>query len=218
MLSLERWIDPLTESNCYLLGENGRAVVIDPNHPRGPLELLERLGWKPELILLTHEHCDHMAGLEALRRRWPGVPAAATAVCSANLQDKRLNMTQRMEVYLTFRGKPGVSYPPFVCAPAELPYERRWETVWQGHRLQCEALPGHTPGSAGIFLDGDTFFSGDYLIPGEKVILRLTGGSETDYRARTRPFLAQLPPGLRICPGHGAPYTLTGEEWSQDGL
>ena len=218
MLSLERWIDPLTESNCYLLGENGRAVVIDPNHPRGPLELLERLGWKPELILLTHEHCDHMAGLEALRRRWPGVPAAPTAVCSANLQDKRLNMTQRMEVYLTFRGKLGVSYPPFVCAPAELPYERRWETVWQGHRLQCEALPGHTPGSAGIFLDGDTFFSGDYLIPGEKVILRLPGGSETDYRARTRPFLAQLPPGLRICPGHGAPYTLTGEEWSQDGL
>ena len=68
MLSLERWIDPLTESNCYLLGENGRAVVIDPNHPRGPLELLERLGWKPELILLTHEHCDHMARLEALRR------------------------------------------------------------------------------------------------------------------------------------------------------
>ena len=218
MLSLERWIDPLTESNCYLLGENGRAVVIDPNHPRGPLELLERLGWKPELILLTHEHCDHMAGLEALRRRWPGVPAAATAACSANLQDKRLNMTQRMEVYLTFRGKPGVSYPPFVCAPAELPYEGRWETVWQGHRLQCEALPGHTPGSAGIFLDGVTFFSGDYLLPGEKVILRLPGGSKTDYLARTRPFLAQLPPGLRVCPGHGAPYTLTGEEWSQDGL
>ena len=218
MLSLERWIDPLTESNCYLLGENGRAVVIDPNHPRGPLELLERLGWKPELILLTHEHCDHMAGLEALRRRWPGVPAAATAVCSANLQDKRLNMTQRMEVYLTFRGKPGVSYPPFVCAPTPRSRSGRGETVWPGHRRHGAARPGHPPGSAGIFLDGDTFFSGDYLIPGEKVILRLPGGSETDYRARTRPFLAQLPPGLRICPGHGAPYTLTGEEWSQDGL
>ena len=188
MLSLERWIDPLTESNCYLLGENGRAVVIDPNHPRGPLELLERLGWKPELILLTHEHCDHMAGLEALRRRWPGVPAAATAVCSANLQDKRLNMTQRMEVYLTFRGKPGVSYPPFVCAPAELPYERRWETVWQGHRLQCEALPGHTPGSAGIFLDGDTFFSGDYLIPGRRSSSACPAGARRTTGPEPDPF------------------------------
>ena len=166
MLRLERWTEPLAESNCYLLGEAGRAVVIDPNDPRGPLERLEALGWTPERILLTHEHCDHMAGLEALRNRWPGVRVAATAACSAGLGDTRLNM----------------------------------------------ALPGHTPGSAGIFLDGDTFFSGDYLIPGEEVILRLPGGSETDYRAVTEPILRGLPPGLRICPGHGEPYILTGKE------
>ena len=119
MLLLERWTEPLAESNCYLLGEAGRAVVIDPNDPRGPLERLEALGWTPERILLTHEHCDHMAGLEALRNRWPGVRVAATAACSAGLGDTRLNMTRRMEVYLAFRGKPGVSYPPFVCRPAD---------------------------------------------------------------------------------------------------
>ena len=34
MLRLERWTEPLAESNCYLLGEAGRAVVIDPNDPR----------------------------------------------------------------------------------------------------------------------------------------------------------------------------------------
>ena len=106
MLLLERWTEPLAESNCYLLGEAGRAVVIDPNDPRGPLERLEALGWTPERILLTHEHCDHMAGLEALRNRWPGVWVAATAACSAGLGDTRLNMTRRMEVYLAFRGKP----------------------------------------------------------------------------------------------------------------
>ena len=63
-----------------------------------------------------------------------------------------------------------------------------------------------------IFLDGDTFFSGDYLIPGEEVILRLPGGSETDYRAVTEPVLRGLPPGLHICPGHGEPYILKGKE------
>ena len=194
MLRLERWTEPLAESNCYLLGEAGRAVVIDPNDPRGPLERLEALGWTPELILLT------------------GVRVAATAACSAGLGDTRLNMTRRMEVYLAFRGKPGVSYPPFVCRPADETYERAWEYVWRGHRLRAVALPGHTPGSAGIFLDGDTFFSGDYLIPGEEVILRLPGGSETDYRAVTEPVLRGLPPGLRICPGHGEPYILTGKE------
>ena len=44
MLLLERWTEPLAESNCYLLGEAGRAVVIDPNDPRGPLERLEARG------------------------------------------------------------------------------------------------------------------------------------------------------------------------------
>ena len=44
MLRLERWTEPLAESNCYLLGEAGGAVVIDPNDPRGPLERLEALG------------------------------------------------------------------------------------------------------------------------------------------------------------------------------
>ena len=37
-------------------------------------------------------------------------------------------------------------------------------------------------------------------------------GSETDYRAVTEPILRGLPPGLRICPGHGEPYILTGKE------
>ena len=74
------------------------------------------------------------------------------------------------------------------------------------------SAPWPCPGSAGIFLDGDIFFSGDYLIPGEEVILRLPGGSETDYRAVTEPVLRGLPPGLRICPGHGEPYILKGKE------
>lgn len=209
MLELERLEDPLTESNCYLLGEEGGAVVIDPNDPLRVPARLEELGWTPELILLTHEHCDHMAGLEALRDRFPQAVVVTSGACSAGIQNKRLNMTQLMEVYLTFRGKPGVSYPPFVCRPADETYGDTWETLWRGHRLQCTALPGHTPGSAGIFLDGQTFFSGDYLIPGEELILRLPGGSAADYAARTQPFLEGLSPGLRICPGHGIPYTLT---------
>ena len=71
MAELVSWTDPLLESNCYLLGEAGGCVVIDPNDPKGPVERLKRLGWAPELVFLTHEHCDHMAGLPALRAQWP---------------------------------------------------------------------------------------------------------------------------------------------------
>lgn len=218
MLRLERWTDPLTESNCYLLGEGGYGAVIDPNEPKGPLERLEELGWEVEWILLTHEHCDHMAGLEALRRRWPGAQVVCSAACNEGIQSRRQNMSLMMEVYLSFRGKPGVSYAPFVCRPAEVAYDLRWETMWRGHRLTAQALPGHTPGSACIGLDGERVFTGDYLIPGEEVILRLPGGDEGDYRRSARPFLAGLPLGMAICPGHGAPYTLTEKERSEHGL
>ena len=79
MSELTLWTEPLAESNCYLLAEDGGCVVIDPNHPQGPLRVLEARGWSPELILLTHEHCDHTAGLEALRERYPAVRVLASA-------------------------------------------------------------------------------------------------------------------------------------------
>ena len=208
MSELTLWTEPLAESNCYLLAEDGGCVVIDPNHPQGPLRVLEERGWSPELILLTHEHCDHTAGLEALRERYPAVRVLASAACSSGLASTRLNMSRMMEVYLTFHGKPGVTYPPFVCRPADLTYDQTYETSWRGHFLRCVSLPGHTPGSAGILWDETYFFSGDYLLPDRAVILRLPGGSEADYQAKTRPFLQNLPSGLHICPGHGAPYRL----------
>ena len=77
---------------------------------------------------------------------------------------------------------------------------------WRGHIFRFVPLPGHTAGSVGIFLDDDIFFSGDYLLPGREVILRLPGGSEKDYCEITEPFLATLPDGIHIYPGHGKDY------------
>lgn len=208
MMDLALWTDPLADSNCYLLGEGGACVVIDPNDPKGPAGRLEELGWTPELVFLTHEHCDHMAGVPALRARWPEVKVVASAACSANLQNTRINMSAMMEVYLTFHGKPGVTYPPFACGAADITYTKPYETVWRGHRIRCVPLPGHTPGSAGVFWDGDTLFSGDYLLPCGETVLRLPGGSEEDYETFTRPFLEALPRGLTVRPGHGISYTL----------
>ena len=199
--------DPLTESNCYLLEEEENCVVIDPNLPL-VAEVLEETKWNPELLLLTHEHCDHMAGLDTLRGKWPQALFRATAACNAGIQNKRINMSQIMEVYLHFSGKPGHTYPPFVCRPADEIIPDRAEFSWRGHTFRYEPLPGHTPGSSGIFLDETIFFSGDYLLPDRDVVLRLPGGNEEEYEKVTKPFLRALPVGLSICPGHGERYFL----------
>lgn len=210
-MEILRWTDPLAEGNCYVCAEGDRAVVIDPCHPQGPASLLEERGLVPEWILLTHEHCDHMLGLEALRRKYPDAPVLCSGACDAGLRNKHLNMSAMMEVYLTFKGKPGAHYPPFVCAPADQTFEDEYTMTWQGHTLRLTPLPGHTPGSICIRWDGDILFSGDYLIPGEAVITRLPGGDTEAYERLAKPWLAALEPGLWIYPGHKDPYILTQE-------
>ncbi len=208
-MDIARWTDPITESNSYYLAEEGACIVIDPNDPTEPIALLRERGWNPEWILLTHEHCDHMLGLEPLRAAYPQARVLVNDVCNAGIQNKRLNMSSMMEVYLTFSGHPGITYPPFVCRPADILYHETCAFFWRGHEFRFVSLPGHTPGSAGIFVDEQHFFSGDYLLPNREVILRLPGGSESDYREITEPFLARLPKGLNIYPGHGDPYVLS---------
>lgn len=208
MLQTVRSVDPLTESNCYILAEEDRCVVIDPGETGRLFGILKERGWEPELILLTHEHCDHMAGLDALRDQYPEARFAATAVCDAGIQSPRLNMSRIMEVYLYFRGKPGIHYDRFVCRPADEIIADDAQLQWRGHMFRLVPMPGHTPGSVGIFLDEKTFFSGDYLIPEEEPILRFPGGDAESYEKITKPFLQSLPAGIRICPGHGEPFYL----------
>ena len=202
MLKITVSVDPLTESNCYILAEGSHCVIIDPGESENLLRILEEKKWEPELLLLTHEHCDHMAGLDAVRDRYPSAHFLATSKCNAGIQDTRLNMTRMMHIYLYFRGKPGIRYERFVCRPADEIIEEDAVLTWRGHRLRFVPLPGHTAGSEGIFLDEEYFFCGDYLIPDEEPILRFPGGDEELYEKITKPFLDSLPKEIRIYPGH----------------
>ena len=128
-------VDPLTESNCYILAEDKKCVVIDPGESEQLPGILGERGWEPELILLTHEHCDHMAGLDALRETYPQARFAASKVCNDGIQNTRLNMSRIMEVYLYFRGKPG-------CAAALAGPHAASGTSARTYTRQCRYLPG----------------------------------------------------------------------------
>ena len=48
-------VDPLTESNCYIVPEGNRCVVIDPGESEGLFGILAKNCLEPDLILLTHD-------------------------------------------------------------------------------------------------------------------------------------------------------------------
>lgn len=212
--------DPLTESNCYIIASGSSALIIDPNNADLIMTYLEAHRLIPEYILLTHEHCDHIAGLNTLRSRWH-TPVIASQACSDGIQDTKMNMTRMMESYLYFKsnGKLQVSYPKFTCQAAEITFDTPvYDFIWKEHSFRCIAVPGHTPGSTCIIVDGAILFSGDYFIPGEDVITRLPGGDEEAYQATGRNVLRALPEPIWTYPGHKQPFMLTQEVKLQYGL
>lgn len=210
-LSLNRLVDPITDSNCYVIRGETACMVIDP----GNFDLLERMMQKwntrPLLVLLTHGHCDHTGGLNELRKKYE-VTVIATMAGSEEMQSERLNMSRMMEMFLYYKSGETVMtpYQPFVCRPADVTFHDEIEIPFEGWRFRMKALPGHTRGSCVICCEGQ-IFCGDYLLPGQKVITRMPGGSEEEYEKCAKPWLSSVPDGTEIFPGHGIPFIMDSE-------
>lgn len=214
-MTIDVCTDALTTSNCYVLGDGGGALVIDPNDCERILEMTSGRGLEVELIVLTHEHCDHISGLEELRAA-TGARVLASAACSSGIGSITQNVSRIMEVYLYFLHGREIPYAPFTCRPADVTYDKDSSFKWRSLDVRCVPLPGHSPGSALVMI-GDDIFSGDYLLPDEKVVTRLPGGSASDYERIAVPFLESLPLGSTVHPGHGASYVLTEEVMKKHG-
>lgn len=204
--------DPLVNSNCYILSSGSHAIIIDPNNASLIHGYLETHQLTPDYIILSHEHCDHVSGLNDLRKEYT-CPVIGSTACSAGIQSTTLNMTRIMETYLYFKsnGTCRVSYPKFTCAPADITYDDEMTLQWKEHSLYFLSVPGHTPGSSVLIWDGVWLFSGDYFIPDEEVITRLPGGDEEVYETVAKPRLRSLPVPIQTFPGHGQPFILTEE-------
>lgn len=209
MTEILRLEDKLTTSNCYIIEENRKALIIDPNNFLMIKRVLEEKELEPQIVILTHEHCDHMQGLEELRKHYK-VTVIASEECSYGIQNDKQNMSRMMEVYLYFKNKEKVinSYKPFVCRPADETFKTEKVIKFANHELKMFSLPGHTLGSTCIVMDDENLFSGDYLLE-EKVITRLPSGSSIDYESKAKPWLKSLPIGIKVFPGHGKEFILT---------
>lgn len=202
--------DPLTQSNCYIITSGRHALLIDPNNDSMLSSYIQTHDLQPETVLLTHEHCDHIAGLNELRSSY-NLQVIASRSCSEGLQCTKRNMSRIMETYLYFKsnGTLRVSYPKFVCEAADITFDETFCYEWYGFHFTLIAVPGHTPGSTCIILDNTILFSGDYFIPGEDVVTRLPGSDDEAYENTGKPILRTLPSPIWTYPGHGIPFMLT---------
>ena len=80
---MEIYIKPVGPigTNCYIISEEGGGcAMVDPGaQPEKLIGFLDAKGLKPEYILLTHGHYDHIGYLPEIIQQCPDTPIYATS-------------------------------------------------------------------------------------------------------------------------------------------
>ncbi|MFQ6007598.1 MAG: MBL fold metallo-hydrolase [Candidatus Zixiibacteriota bacterium] len=187
--------------NCYVYGneKTKEAVVIDPGGDEEIVfEAIDRSQVTPLAILLTHGHGDHIASVDAVKKRFQ-IPLYASKA-DANL------MRNPSELVNSFYGK------HVYCPPADYSVTDEQLLTIGSIAFRVLSTPGHTPGSV-CYLDEHegVLFCGDTLFNGSIGRTDLPGGSYEQLINSIRTKILSLPDAIVCLPGHGPQTTVSAE-------
>lgn len=199
---------PLIHSNMYVVLCGGDALVVDPCLSGEAVALLQSSGVTRCTILLTHEHYDHISGVNQLREHF-SCTVICTEICAQRMANPRRSHAAVFPAMFFSQGPEVVRQAAalfdtqYTCTADET-YTGTLNLQWHGIPLHLVELSGHSPGSAAIEAAGTHVFTGDNLIPGTETLIRLPGGDKTVYLDQVVPYLRRLPSSTVLLPGHGA--------------
>ena len=191
----------------YTLISGNKALIVDPCVDEDALALLIKKNIQEILVLPTHEHYDHISGINWLRNFFK-CNVIANEKCASNMLNPLYNTSAHFDALFVFASEKvkekirDLNIQSYSCIADEF-FAKHKQFSWQNHSVRIHHTPGHSQGSACIFLDDQFIFTGDSLIKGVAPVLRLPGGSKKAYMEETLPVLMDLPSSSTILPGHG---------------
>ena len=199
-MKVKRYESDLLCSSMYLIEEAGHAIVIDPCRNTNMLS-----GLRIDKIILTHEHYDHISGVNLWKQK-TNAPVLCSKACAEHIQNPKKSMAAYFEVLCELQTWVKLDNIPqadgsYTCIADET-FENEMDFYWYGHGFHLFELPGHSLGSIGILLDNKFFFSGDSLIENNKIELLLPGGNRKLWERIGAPRLESIPKGIMVYPGH----------------
>lgn len=165
-----RIVNEPVPSNCFVIFDrayNNDCIIVDPGSESlvdldNYLSINELL---PKFIILTHEHFDHIWGVNYIRDSFQEVKLICNRKCSDMIMDKKKNCS-------LFYNQIG-----FELSAADIITEDIDNLlIWQSKELKFYNTPGHSLGGI-CFIIGNNLFTGDTLIWKKKTITKLPGGS-----------------------------------------
>ncbi len=196
-LQIQAYCGGLFQTNGYLVRSGGRAWVFDA--PEGIAAWLAAEGARPEALLLTHQHHDHVLDAGRIQAEF-GCPVYAHSAPSEDLI-----LSKRLERMM------GIPCPIDAYA-----VDRRFSGLGSidlgGLLLDLLHVPGHSPDSVCFKLrDRPVLVGGDVLFAGSIGRTDFPNGDHDLLLAGIRETLWPLPDDTQVLPGHG-PATTIGRE------
>ena len=181
--------------NCYIVSDDatGRALIVDPgSSPELILRSIDESKVKPEGILLTHAHVDHISAVPEISKTY-NIPVWL------HKNDIPLYFAKENELQPWMSAVPNLPQPVEECPTAGLDF-------------RIIHTPGHSKGSCCFYFPHDKFIlTGDTLFCGTYGRTDFPGGSYEEIMDSIKNKLLKLPESVVVHPGHDQETTI-GEE------
>ncbi len=200
-MKVEKLIVGQLQTNCYLVWDqkSQEGVIIDAGDDAEYIfNRIKDLEIKPQFILATHGHFDHLLAVLELKLAFK-IPFL--------INERDLFLVKRAVSSAKFFTEDKEVLPPLVDK-----FIKEGDVVKFGKKSQLKVIetPGHTPGSV-AFLGKGIVFSGDTLFKGGVGRTDFSYCSYFDLMKSIKNKLFKLPDETLVYPGHGEETTI-GEE------
>jgi len=197
MLKIERFINELMSSNCFIVYDEvtKHGVVVDPGSEKSEREqcFIKEKDLVIDYIILTHEHTDHTWGVNALIDCFD-----TKVVCSRACGE---NVIKESSTYFKFYyDNPAYHYE---VKRIDIIVEDVNDVLkWNDHTIRFIHTPGHSVGAV-CFAVGAYLFTGDTLMEYKPYIPKRNGSREQ--YVRSLEVIQKMYAGQSwiVCPGHG---------------
>ncbi len=193
---IKTFIGGMCETNSYIIwDENGACVIVDPEgRAESYIRFIKENGLKPEAILLTHAHFDHIGAMEPLKKEY-GIKVYAGEKEKQVLNDPSINLTGMIGAQKSY--------------DADVYLKDGEEFTIGTMTFKTIFTPGHTCGSVCYLVD-DVMVAGDTLFMGSCGRTDFPTGDWGKMNESLQ-LLKNLKGDYRVLSGHGPETTLERE-------
>lgn len=199
-MNVHSFLTKYMRSYTYIIEEADHVILIDPCEMD---QVKEHIAGKTvDFAFLTHEHYDHISGVDWVRSL--DAPIVASESCNRNLGDSKLNHSRYYSAFCAVQDRLEGDVIPEVKSYktyADWCFDRDYHVSWCGHELLMKITPGHSTGGACLLIDGKTLFAGDTIFRDVPSNPDLMCGDPAALE-KSVAWIMSLPDDTFVYPGH----------------